>query len=39
MTKIPVNGQSPISVFDSKNGKLCFDILARKTHELDFDSP
>ena len=37
MTKLPLTGQSPFSTFDNKNDRLYFDILIRKTHELDFN--
>ena len=37
MIEILLTSQSPISAFDNKNGRLYFDFLTRKTHELNFD--
>ena len=38
MTNIPSTGQNFVSTFDNENALLYFDILTKKTHELDFDS-
>ena len=37
MTEIPLTGQNFVSAFDNRNGQLYFNILAKKTHEMDFD--